>query len=388
MFTLEITSDVTSLFSDAERWDGLARGIPFRQTAWLAPWWKHFGREAEAYVVTARDADGNLRGLLPLYRNHHRSSGRVLSAMGDGEACSDYTSVLAAEADLPEIARQMGQYLTSIAACPRLGWDLLDLDGVVEGDAGMIALSQGLQAGGSTLHATSRMNVWYKPVDASWEDHLKHYSKTHRRKMRRWSEKIGEAAPFQQRIAESREEVSSMLNSLITLHQDRWNQLGEPGSFASPRFRDFVHEAAQGFLDRGQLFLTTLEHEGQAIAAELNVIGGNRILYSYSSGFDISQADLEPGRVLSAGILQQLYRRSFAGMDYLRGDEEYKKRHATVSRRLIRLRAVAPTLFPRLRHAAWNTGFEVKQWLRRQTGRDPVLVLDPVLVPNPVVNIS
>ncbi len=220
------------------------------------------------------------------------------------------------------------------------------------------------------------MSVWFKPTDANWEDHLKHYGKTQRRKMRRWSEKIGDTAPFRQRFAQSDEEAMAIIDVLIAMHQQRWNEVGEAGSFASPTFRSFIREAARRFLYRGQLYVTALEHAEQIVAAELSFIGGNGIMYVYSAGYDTRHAELEPGRVLSVDTLRHLYRQSLSGIDYMRGDEEYKKRYATESRRLIQMRAVAPTFLPQLRHAAWCAGFELKQWARRQSGRQPIAVLD------------
>jgi len=376
MLTIEITSDAASLLANSSQWDGLSRGVPFRETSWIAPWWSHFGEGTEAYVVVARDDAGNVRGLLPLYRRDGGSSGRILAIMGDGDACSDHVSVLAQEPELSQIAYEIGRRLASTANCPQWGWDVLDIDGVVEGDPGMTSLARGLDSGGASLHASSRMSVWFKPTDANWDDHLKHYGKTQRRKMRRWSEKIGDNAPFRKRFARTDEEAMAIIDVLIAMHQQRWNEVGEAGSFASPTFRSFIREAARRFLYRGQLYVTALEHAERIVAAELSFIGGNRIMYVYSAGYHTEQAELEPGRVLGVDTLRHLYRQSLSGIDYMRGDEEYKKRYTSESRRLIQMRAVAPALLPQLRHAAWCAGFELKQWARRQSGRQPIAVLD------------
>lgn len=386
MFSIEITSEIDSLLADPCTWNGLARGVPFRETSWIGPWWRHLGNGREPYVIVARDQAGNLRGLLPLYRRepsrkeqHRRGlgpSGRTLAIMGDGDACSDYVSVLAHERDASQIAQQMGEHLISVASCPRWGWDLLEFDGIVEGDAAMTALALALKSGGSSLHASSRMSVWFKPTDASWDVHIKQHGKTQRRKMRRWSEQIDEATTYRYRRAETEVQAMEMLTRLIEMHQQRWNEVGETGSFAAPRFCDFIRDATTDFLARGQLYLTALEHQGESIAGELSFIGGNRVMYAYSMGFDRRHADLNPGLILGFATLRHVHNNSLCGIDYLRGDEQYKQRITKESRRLICLRTVAPTLIPRLRHAAWCTGFELKQWARRRSGREPVTVID------------
>jgi len=240
----------------------------------------------------------------------------------------------------------------------------------------MAGLARGLKAGGAALHTQSRMSTWFKPRDASWEEHLKHHGKTQRRRMRRMSEKVGEGGCMEKLVAETDMQVDELLGALIDMHQRRWNDAGESGSYADARFCEFIIESAKDFRRRGRLYLAAIKHQGRIIGGEMNIIGGNRILYSYSAGYDIEAANMEPGRVLCVDTLLHLYRENLEGVDYMRGDEEYKKRFSTSSRRLLRLRAVAPTWLPRLRHAAWCTGFELTQWMRRKTGRQPIEVLD------------
>jgi CelD/BcsL family acetyltransferase involved in cellulose biosynthesis len=382
MFHIETTHDLESLLGDHELWNDLARGVPFRETSWLAPWWRQFGADKQAHVLVARDDSNVIRGLLPLYRSGKSDRGGTLSMIGDGEAYSDYVSVLASEDDSVQVAEEMGRYLTSTVLGEQ-GWDLIDIDGVVEGDAPMAALARELKAGGAGLHTQSRMSTWFKPRDASWEAHLKHHGKTQRRRMRRMSEKINDGGCMQKLVAETDMQVDELLGALIDMHQRRWNDAGESGSYADTRFCDFILESAKEFRRRGRLYLVAIKHEGRIIGGELNMIGGNRVLYSYSIGYDIEAAKLETGRILCVDTLRHLYRENLEGVDYMRGDEEYKKRVSTSSRRLLRLRAVAPTWLPRLRHAAWCTGFELTQWMRRKTGRPPIDVLD-ITVPGAI----
>ncbi|MEM6688795.1 MAG: hypothetical protein AAF664_05170, partial [Planctomycetota bacterium] len=82
----------------------------------------------------------------------------------------------------------------------------------------------------------------------------------------------------------------------------------------------------------------------------------------------------EPGRILCIDSLLELYRSDLVALDYMRGDESYKKRFAKESRRVYRLRVSAPSLSNRFSHQLWTKQFELKQWLRKQTGRTPLHV--------------
>ncbi|MGB7323876.1 MAG: GNAT family N-acetyltransferase [Rubripirellula sp.] len=370
MFTIETTNDIAELLSNADAWNRLSRGVPFRETSWLGAWWEAMNGGRQAYVLIARDSGGNMRGLLPLYQY---GSG-VLAMIGDGEACTDHVSILAGEADAAEIGYAMGQHLAKTASDPKWGWEVIDIDGVVEGDEPMTALASGLKEGGATLHAQSRMSVWYRAADSCWDEHLKRHGKTQRRQMRRWADQL---KSMEKVVATTDAEVDELLGFVIEMHQRRWVAAGEAGSFANESFRSFMIDTAKQFLSRDQLYLAVLKHEGTPIAGELKFIGGNKVLYSYSAGYDIDFAELEPGRLMCVDGLLEMYERGFVGLDFMRGDETYKSRYSTESHRLFRMRAIAPTLMPRLRHAAWCTGFELKQWVRRQSGRPVIVVQDP-----------
>ena len=376
MFEIEVTGNVDELFDRTSEWDSLARGVPFRQSGWLRTWWCHFGEGKTAFLVLARDREGILRGILPLYRFGQSSQSRSLAMMGSGAACSDHVSVLASEEDAVEIGSAMGRHLAQSASDSERGWNLIDIDGVVEGDKPMAAFASGLSAHGATLHTQSRMSTWFVPAADSWQEQLKRYGKTQRRQMRRAAEKIDDGGPIERLIASSEEEVEEFTNAVIEMHQRRWQAEGQQGSYADPNFRNFMMDAVNAFAKRQQLYLTVLTHEGRIVGGELNFVGTNKILYSYTSGYALDAADLGPGRILRVDSCLQMYREGLAGIDYMRGDETYKTRMTSQASPIMRLRAVAPALMPRIRHAAWCTGFELKQWVRRRTGRTPITVLD------------
>lgn len=376
MFQIEITNDLDSLLDEGDSWNALTRGVPFRDTAWLGPWWQNLGSGRQGYAVVARDNSNIIRGILPLYVSDQSNGRKTLSMLGDGEACSDYVSLLASDADAIEVARQIGGHLLAHVHDPHHGWDLIDIDGVVEGDEPMAVFAGTLQRGGATIHAQSRMSTWARPASASWEDHLKTHGKSQRRKIRSLCKMLANSDSLAQRSAHSEAEVDYLLDALIRLHQRRWTDVGEQGSYADQRFRNFVHETAMRFFRKGKLYLTALERDGVVVGAELNVIGDNLVLYSYSSGFDRDHSDVEPGRVLGVDTLRHLYQAGLSGIDYMRGDEEYKQRFATASRQVFRFRAVAPAWVPKLRHAIWSTQFELTQFARRHTGRKPIVVAD------------
>ena len=366
MLSFDLLDSVEPLREETDAWRGLTRGVAFRDPDWVLPWWDAMGTGHRAAMVTARDESGKLVGLLPLYRP---DGGRTLAAMGDGNTCSDHISVLASEDHAVEIAWQMGVFLGNIAADDTNGWDIIHIDGMVEGDEPMNAWINGLKWSNCASHASSRMSLWVKPRDESWAEHLKHHGKTQRRRMRRWTEAFDKIEGAQKHVPSNETEARVAINEVIDLHQKRWVDDGEPGSFSDPRFRSFAEETFMRFFRRGQTYLNLMKLNGKTIGGELNLIGDNQVMYSYSAGYDTDHADLEPGRVLCIDALFQMYNRDIVAVDFMRGNEAYKERFATESRRVFDLNIFAPSLLPRIKHAAYRTGFEVKQWMRRRAGR-------------------
>ena len=263
MYTIERTRDLSSLLADAVVWNHLACGVPFRETSWLAPWWRTFGGSLQAFVVVARDEQGNLCGILPLYRSQDGTFGRTLSMIGDGKAFSDFVSLLAEPENATEIATEMARFLASCASDSKDGWDLIDIDGVSEGDPAMTALASELRDKGASLHSHSRMSSWFRACDASWEDHIKSHGKTPRRKLRKWSSQIAATEGLERHLVESDEQLDGSMSALIDLHQQRWNEGGEAGSFADPSFESFIRDSAADFYSRGRLYLPTLTMHGR-----------------------------------------------------------------------------------------------------------------------------
>jgi CelD/BcsL family acetyltransferase involved in cellulose biosynthesis len=366
MLKIEVLGTVETLRHEIDAWRAIAGGVPFRDPDWVLPWWDHLGGPHTPAMVTARDDAGTLRGLMPLYRRH---GGRTLAAMGDGNTCSDHLTVLAAADECVEVARQIGAYLGQIACDPNLGWDVIDFDGAVEGDPSIAAWIDGLRSAGCATHASSRMSLWVKPKDASWDEHLKHHGKTQRRRMRQWCNIVQKNIGVQLVTPTSSEQASEAVSQTIAVHQKRWNEVGQPGSFADASTRQFIEQAFLNFYRRGKTYLPRLFADDKVVAGELSLIGDNQVMYCYSSGYDTAAEELEPGRLLCISALDQMYSSDIVAVDFMRGDEAYKDRFATDSRRVYEIRVFAPSWMPRLKHVAYWTGFELKQWMRRRTGR-------------------
>lgn len=110
----------------------------------------------------------------------------------------------------------------------------------------------------------------------------------------------------------------------MDLHQRRRNALGDPGCFADAPFVEFVRTAARRLLSRGQLQAFHIEKDGQPISADIGFRSASH-WYCYQSGIEPAALDIEPGKMANVWILSQAERQGVQVVDFLRGDEPYKK---------------------------------------------------------------
>lgn len=128
-YHLEIRYQLEPLSAEPRMWNTLSGGVAFRETSWLAPWWRHFGWGNRAFLVVVRNASTHICGLLPLYLKP-RGSGRVLSMIGDGDVCADYVSVLSLSEEAEQVGEAVGRHLAEIASDSLHGWNLLERMGL------------------------------------------------------------------------------------------------------------------------------------------------------------------------------------------------------------------------------------------------------------------
>lgn len=393
-----------SLLNDqADAWDRLSGGVPFRRTMWLRPLWTHFGDSDRSCFLTVVDEDEQIRGLLPLERFGNRGWQTI-----GGFQCTDYVSLLCQESDRAAVADAIADFLVSRSKDPDVGWDRLHFEGVVAGDPAMACLIEKLEARLGSTRIESRMSVWYRACEDSWDQFLKNHSRKYRHRMRAMVRQFESTDdPIRVNFPQDQSTVTACLNELIRLHQAHWLSSGETGSFAAEGMIEFIHESALSALREGRLFFPVMTRTNpitkaeSIVAAQLHFIGDDGRLYCYTTGVNYEHGDLTPGKLLNAYILHHLHERNSAegpvsfdgrhpadeahpadevhpinrdrlkGVDFLRGDEEYKQRIYAQSAPLLTVDAFAPTLRGRVACLGHDWLQSAKQRYRRLRKRPP-----------------
>src|SRR5215207_7462131 len=93
-----IVEDANTFAALEEEWEDLYHdcplATPFQSWAWLYSWWEFYGEHYELRLVTIRNEEGLLVGILPLMLERRRTLGKLLFI---GSGPTDYLDVLARE---------------------------------------------------------------------------------------------------------------------------------------------------------------------------------------------------------------------------------------------------------------------------------------------------
>jgi CelD/BcsL family acetyltransferase involved in cellulose biosynthesis len=338
-------------------WNRVAGDIPFRRWEWLANWWKHFGAGRDLFVLIARDDQGAVRGIAPWQVRNSLAGGRVIEALGNGKACSDYLSLLCDNQDANPVAEAFATWLAdanrSSNTRPGDSWELLLLCDVAEGDESIRELKKSLIARGCAAHDRAGMRAWRVPLLGDWEKYLASLSKPVRRQARRTLKRLQEECEIAHHEVTDPQSFERGFSILVDLHQRRWEEIGIEGCFTDERFTKFLRDACLEFLAQRKLHLSWLEHLGKPIVVNIEFEGGD-IDYVYQGGMDPESRSMSPGWMHMVHLFQRSIALGKTHRDYLRGDEPYKKHWRGVPTQLMDLRIVPSHASARMRFGNWE----------------------------------
>lgn len=302
----------SSLHEVADEWDALwsrcPTATPFQARAWLTAWWRHYGSPGSLRLAVAR-RDDELVGLAAF---HSSRGGQVLVPLG-GDLV-DWTDVLAD----PSCENQALDAL-SAALLSEPGWRVVDLP-EVRADA--VALRWAARWRGAVRHEAGSMcaDLPARPFD---EVVAAIPGSSTRQSMRRSLRKMDAAGLTETSVDAAG--AGDAVARLLTLHAEQWAERGGmTPEHGTPRFARFLSLAVPEMVARGQATLTDYHLDGETVATNLNVVGGD-VVGGYLYG---ARPDLF-GRVNVTAMLMRTALADAAAhtastFSMLRGRETYK----------------------------------------------------------------
>ena len=296
----------------------VAGAPPFLHPNWHRVWTQHFGREtAPVFLSIRRDAE--LVGVAAF--DMHREAAREL---GDPNV-RDYGGPLALAGEERAVAEGILEWLREDLT-PRLTfWGL-------PAEAPMTAaIPEAAGASGWSIERIAESTAPVVELPQDFESFVAALSKHDRHELRRKLRHLAAAGSVQ---FESVTEPGDTMGDLFRLMRI---SRGDKDEFLTPAMEAFFREIADVFSALGMLRLGCLRLDGEVAAMTMSFETGGTT-YLYNSGYDPAHANLAVGLASKAYAIRDAIERGQTRFDFLRGDEDYKRRLGGIPTEIVTLR--------------------------------------------------
>jgi CelD/BcsL family acetyltransferase involved in cellulose biosynthesis len=307
-------------------WDALLPEDPhpFDSHDWFEAWWMAFGGEADLALCTAWDGD-ELAGAFPLRVEGHRVKGLanghsgMFRPLARDEKAMEALLAAAFSRQAREIDLQM--LPATDPALPRLEAAARKASMRPFGEAGFVS---------PIVDTSGDLEAWRKESHSSWKKRLARY----RRKMERDHNATLE-------IVAVPDSLDAWLEEGLRIEQSGWK--GEEGTaiLSAPETELFYREIARRFHDRGELRLSRIALDGEAVAFSFCIQAAGS-LYSLKAGYDERWRKLVPGLVMQLAIVERCFELGLDAYELLGETSDWKEKVATGSRSHTNLRVFPP----------------------------------------------
>lgn len=324
-------------------WEQLLRTVPghsvFLTWEWLYYWAKHYLGGNRLKILLAFDQRERLVGIAPFYLRRTKAHGviplRELRVVGSEVVCSSYLDVIVSAQHKPALLQSLYRYLFNEAQGE---WDILTFADVPAESSTLDLWNELFAEAGKVGEVVSTTCCPVIRLSGDLETYRASLGRNRRYTLQRKMKRLDAAGRVQYSRAACPSEVGPALNSLITLHQQRWSQGSTGGVFADERTRKFHRDVVQVFSERGRVSLDLLELDGRPIAG-IYGLDYQGVYYFYLPGFDpAALPKASPGLLLLYHRIEQAIHDGERMVDLLQGAQPYKLEWSNDVRRLITCR--------------------------------------------------
>jgi CelD/BcsL family acetyltransferase involved in cellulose biosynthesis len=351
---VQVVTEMTEVEALADEWRPLAerRGNAFVTPEWFLAWMRRCGEGWEPRVTVVRNTEDGLRGLLPLVSS--TDGGRQTLRFCPVGDC--FHPVADAQDE-----KAVAIAAAPVVASPDRGFRSLLLENVDADGDWWQAFAEASPATMATVQRDESVLPLVELAGLDWKEYLASRSRQLRSQLGRKLRSLRKEHDVQFRRTRRAEEVADDLGILFSLHDARWAERPEDSAFSDPVVREFHVEFAMAALERGWLRLTAMEVDGVPIAALYGWLIGGRWSY-YQAGFDPEWSRHSPGFLLLGETIQAAIDEGAREYDMLLGEEPFKRRFATSSRRVCTV-VLAPRGRPA--HVSAAAGTRLRQAWRK-----------------------
>ncbi|HJQ69859.1 MAG TPA: GNAT family N-acetyltransferase [Blastocatellia bacterium] len=338
--TVEVLADDAAFDRIEGEWDELLESsrqrVYFLRWDWNRTWWRSYRpADSRLFLVSCRDVEGRLVGLAPLYLVQRRTAGiphvREALFLGTGiyTNTSEYLDIIARRGFERQVVEAIVAFLRE-----NREWDRLWLYDVPSASTTLAHL---LSALGPEARSKVCNGSSYVDTTGDWNTVKNSLGKTLRSNIDRHIRRLFRHHCCEFRRVERADELEAAVERFVILHQARWESKGEAGSFALPRFKEFLVDAMRESLDKGNLRLWTLEVDGE-IEAVLLAFCDDGVAHYFQGGFNPAYSKESLGTVMIGLCLKDCAEANdVREFDFMGGEADYKSHWTKATRETIEL---------------------------------------------------
>jgi len=331
---IRLLSDFRAFENLRDPWNKLLPQNPaqdvFYTWEWLFAWWKHYKKDRELWLITAWRAD-ELVGIAPLMltiRQKYGLSQRVLCSLGTPYI--DVGGFIVCDGD-PDIYSAICDHLIE----EKEQWDVLELNELALNGPEISALIPNFKNSNFVTYNKSQRH-FYLPLQGDWLSYLSRLSKNMRSDLKRKTHRIESRGKLTFKRHTGKEVTLQDISTIFKI-----NEHGRyPYLYHNSEERSFQKSLIELTSDHGWPDLSLLFIDDHPVAYRYGLFFNN-ILEDWRTGFDTRYFELSVGKVLLSLVIEDCFKRSYEGIDFLRGDETYKNQWQTLERDYLQLRVVS-----------------------------------------------
>jgi CelD/BcsL family acetyltransferase involved in cellulose biosynthesis len=307
----------------------------FSTYEWQTTWWDNLGTGA-LWIVALRRADTKaLVGIAPLYlitlQSGPDAGKRQLNLVGCIEV-SDYLDLIVEQGWEHSVYEHLLRWLQGPEAP---AWDIFDLCNLPEVSPTYRDLAALYAASGLQVEVFQEDTAPQFTLPRRFEDYLQNQvDKKQRHEIRRKQRRAEREATIGLMLVGKQHVLEAEVDDFVALQRASREDKAE---FMTPEMRRFFLAVARRTLDMGVLRLFFLTINGEK-AATMFAFEYNRRFWLYNSGYDPqAYAQLSPGWVILAYVIEYAIAAGCSVFDFMQGNEEYKYRFGAEDYKVMRV---------------------------------------------------
>ncbi|MDP8229683.1 MAG: GNAT family N-acetyltransferase [Candidatus Gorgyraea atricola] len=287
---------------------------------WIDGVIRHFYKDASLLILNVFD-DEKLVGIAPLVIRKYRYFGlQVKAVCFIGTIYSDRMDFIM-DGDGKKALGLILDYLETI----KEEWDFIDLQEILDGTGTSETIETWLKDKRYMNILGPSSKVFFMDLNGKDRDaKQKKFSKKFNREFKQAKNRgLGLELDFK-RQRDKIAEPGRFFSDICRVEGDSWQGKEKKGIFSKQATRDFHKEMFSVFAEKGWVDLSILKLDGRTIAYMYDYCYG-KMIYSYNASFDRRYSCFSPGTMLMLWILKDSIERGIPELDFLRGEEGWKK---------------------------------------------------------------